>query len=169
MKEDELARERAEFEAEQKRQQVELDRKLAAQRLKAEKLKIRQARETRARSMLEDQLVEAMLKVAEANAMTFEMAWGVRFFTKLMNATHDDAPLPEPVSASPPPSLSSADGAMRRPPRPTSSKYRLLRSASFERKDADLGDESDDDADPLVRTQSCCQRGAFSFESRELA
>jgi hypothetical protein len=108
--------------------------------------------------MLEDQLVEAMLKVAEANAMTFEMAWGVRFFTKLMNAAHDDAPLPEPLLASPPPSLSAADGALRRPPRPTSSKYRLLRAASFERKTDDLGDDSDDDddgEDPLVRAFPC--------------
>lgn len=48
-KEDELAREKAEFEAEQRRKAAELERRLAEQRLRAEQLRIREAREARLR------------------------------------------------------------------------------------------------------------------------
>lgn len=46
-KEDELARDRAEFESEQRRKAAEVERQLAEQRLRAEKLKARQALEER--------------------------------------------------------------------------------------------------------------------------
>ena len=57
--------------------------------------------------------------------MGSEMAWGVQFYTKLMNASQDDAPLPEPAHAAiiAPVTGSTGKGSGR----PPSGRHRDLR------------------------------------------
>ena len=126
--EERLMQEKKEFEEKLRQTREEMNAKLKQQEEVAAALQAKQERASRLRSMLEDQLVDTIMKVNEANMMCREMVTGVQLDARLREERHDSADVDDDESK-------SEDGKL---------------------DDEAEGDDESTDSMSLVRGAACC-------------